>query len=132
EVTMRQLGLAAGLVLGLMFKPLGIVAQDFPEPVALERTIDFWRDYWATERVIYVRERCRDAMTGRLRVLMGHPWRFVCDGFRAAYWDLYGDDFNSVGLVYFENRLGHMTSMDVWCEFAFDAAVRELHLKTRR
>lgn len=126
---MHWVGRVVALAFSLVLVSLVAVAQDFPQ---LERDLDHWRNYRTTERVMCNRERCRDAITGRLSSLVRHPWRLERDGFKAAYWDLYGDDFNIVGVVYVEKTLGLMSMLDVWCEFASDGEVRDLHLKIRR
>jgi hypothetical protein len=128
---LRQIVRPIALVLGLVLTPLATTAQDFPDPISLERDIDFWRVYGPTERIFQNRERCRDAILGRLSSLMRNPWRANRDGFDAVFWDLFGDDFNIVGVVYFETTSSGMSRSDIWCEFAANGALSNLRLTPR-
>jgi hypothetical protein len=124
---MRLIGRVILLALGLVLVSRAASAQELPEAITLGRGLDYWRiQPWSTERVLQNRERCRDAIAGRLMVLTRYPGRLERHGFNEAWWDLYGDDFNVFGLVHVENH-----RLDVWCEFASDGSFRDLHLKTR-
>jgi hypothetical protein len=43
---------------------------------------------------------------------MRNPWRMGRDGFNAVFWDLFGDDLDTVGHVYVENKVGGMSSLE--------------------
>ena len=126
---MKWLGILVALMIGSV---LDARAQQLPNPAALEEELGSWHvDDWATARVAQNRGRCRNAVTGRLRVYVLRPHDLEYWGAQTAQGKLFGDDYDIVGLVQFVDRFGSSSRLTVWCEFEPDGAFKNIRLSTR-